>query len=130
MKRCKYFPELLSLFSHRLFCMALSRREIESLASKTIGQQKNSYWVRLRQKRLTASAFGRVVRLIQTQNLSAIQKFKQDFLCSARSDGVGNDLSKITAVRWGLDHEARAIKQYGKITSQNVSSTGLWLFPE
>ena len=84
----------------------LSKSEIQRRAANTIGQKANPKWVKVRQKRLTASVFGKVIRLIQAKNSIGITKFKEEFISQTQT---ANDLSNIPAIKWGLDHEKQAI---------------------
>ena len=100
----------------------LDLETIKAIAFETTGQRTNPYWRDLRKGKLTASKFGRAYRASINENLSAIETLKQDIYNP-------RDLSHIKPIQWGIEHEAEAIDEYIKETSNIVKPTGLWLFP-
>ena len=100
----------------------LTQTRIEEIAHLTVGQRDNPLWLEMRKARLTASNFGRVWTASQSGRAN---------LDTLRSDITGGrDLSRIPAVKWGVDHEQKAIKTYEELTGYRVEETGIWLFPD
>lgn len=101
----------------------MNRCEIEAIAGATVGQRTNPLWLRMREKRLTASAFGKAIGAARRGNPANIIRFRQNLL-------KPRDISYIPAVRWGVDHEKIAIAEYERKSGNKVRETGLWLYPD
>ena len=101
----------------------LSRSEVETIARSTTGQRVNPLWHRMREKRLTASSFGRALSASYHNTPTDYTKFRNSLFNP-------KDLSKIPAIRWGVLHEKHAIKEYQQSTGNQVTESGIWLFPD
>ena len=101
----------------------LTKADIQEIVTATLGQRSNSLWLTMRRGRLTASSFGRVLQLARSCNPIAIAKFRKDTFSPC-------DLSRVPAIKWGVEHEADAIAEYERETGFRVMPTGLWLFED
>ena len=99
----------------------LTLLQIRDIALKTTGQRTNPLWQQYRHGRLTASNFGRAIRILNRRSAGEIQRMKQD-MYNPKS------LDNIPAIRWGVKHEARAIDEYVSLTGAIVKPSGLWLY--
>ena len=101
----------------------LNKADIQEIVTATLGQRSNPLWLTMRRGRLTASSFGRVLQLARSGNPLAIAKFRKDTFSPC-------DLSRVPAIKWGVEHEADAIAEYERETGFRVMPTGLWLFED
>jgi YqaJ-like viral recombinase domain len=85
--------------------MKLTKMERFKICSMTMEQTRSSDWHAYRFGRITASNVGHLVGAIDRKSYPP-SLFK-------RLDG-GDDLSNIPAVKWGLEHELVAIRQFSK----------------
>jgi len=95
---------------------------IKEIAFQTTGQRDNLYWKRVRAGKLTSSKFGQALNAMRKSHAYNIHKVREEIY-------FPKDLSRIPAVRWGIDHECDAIDAYTKKTGNIVKPTGIWLFP-
>ena len=100
--------------------MALSKMEVDRIAQATIGQRENPLWHKMREKRLTASCFGRALRAVDKP--ARLDAFRNELFAH-------RDISGIPAIKWGTAHETVAVTAYEKLTGYTVKETGLWLLP-
>jgi len=106
--------------------MNLNHQQIMAIAVKTIGQRNNPDWHSYRNYRFTASNFGKILKAEE-------HSFKNPD--SKQLTIVKDEILKNTPIppcppmQWGIDHEARAIKEYEKRSGFSVKETGIWLFP-
>ena len=100
----------------------ITEDEAVSLEKGTKAQAESTVWHRARKYRLTASTFGKIV------------KRKKDKDNLARELIRSKDISNVPAVRYGLQHEERAVKQYAEYRKNrgihiSVHSCGLVVNP-
>ena len=100
--------------------MALTKMEVDQIVQATIGQRDNPLWHKMREKRLTASCFGRALRAAKSSK--SMDSFRKELF-------TRKDLSNIPAIKWGTQHESVALAAYEKMRGYNVKQTGLWLLP-
>jgi len=87
----------------------------ERVAHITQNQASNPLWHMARDKRLTSSKFGLILRA---------KKYTEPLINSIITN---RDLSKVKAIEWGVNKEDEAIKTFSKITGLQVEKTGIWL---
>ncbi|KAJ8964211.1 hypothetical protein NQ314_005040 [Rhamnusium bicolor] len=90
--------------------------EIDNICKLTVNQRDDPLWYEERRKRLTASNFGRIYKLLDTTDRKTVVK---DLL---HSNFTGN-----VYTRYGNDNELKAIKDFEKILGQCVVSCGLFI---
>lgn len=93
----------------------LTQRNIET---ETLGQSENPLWMKYRKERITASNFGDVVRRRKT---TPCAKLVKRLLYSSGPRYLSR------AVKWGIDHEDQARKEYMKKTGYHVRECGLFV---
>ena len=103
--------------------MELTWKQIEEIAQATVGQRINPLWRQMRERRLTASCFGKALKAMHTSDPAAINKFRDELF-------TPKDLSTMPPIKWGIEHEQQAIAAYAKQTGYTVKDTGLWLLPD
>ncbi|XP_064625475.1 uncharacterized protein LOC135486546 [Lineus longissimus] len=81
----------------------LSFDDARKLEAQTVGQSRNSLWGKSRLNRLTASNFGLICK-----RRSYTEKFAKSVLTETK------DLSRIPAIKYGRENEAKAIEVYHK----------------
>lgn len=90
----------------------------KSISELTRGQIANKEWNILRQNRLSASNFGKVLRAYN-RGKYPLSLYKQ--ICGEyKLDGV-------KSVMWGRDNEESAKLSFTRHVNKNVKNTGLWL---
>ena len=100
----------------------LTKEAIRQIAFETTGQRDNFYWREMRTGKLTASNFGKAIVAMNNCHPINIQRLREDIYCP-------KDLSNVTAIKWGVEHEHKAIDAYIKKTQAIAKPTGVWLFP-
>jgi len=107
----------------------LTRAQIKRTAVETTGQSKNLLWRKLRQNLLTASNFGKAYRALLSGNNEILANFLKNCIAQQQQPASEFDslADRVPAIKWGLDHEKRAIRKYEKVRNVKVQPTGLWL---
>jgi len=106
--------------------MALTQERIREIERATVGQKLNPLWQEFRKNRLTGSVFGQALRALGQYVVCGSKKKIQDL----RRKLVSNNDFTCEAIRWGIQHEEDAIKEYERQTGNDVIESGIWLFPE
>lgn len=96
--------------------LELTVEEIEIMSALTVNQSDDPLWHQERKKRLTASNFGRICKLLDSTDKS---KVARDLLSS---NFTGNIYTK-----YGKDNELNALKEFMKIMGITVKSCGLFV---
>ena len=107
--------------------MALTRERIIEIANETRGQRTNPIWHEYRKNRLTASLFGNAINAIRASHVSG-NKTSSHRLVNTMMHPP--NLDHIPAIKWGVEHERDAIKDYEAKNGYKVNDTGIWLFPD
>jgi len=94
----------------------LTRTQIKRTAVETTGQSKNLLWRKLRQNLLTASNFGKAYRALFSGNEAILANFLKNCITQQQQPASQFDslADRVPAIKWGLDHEKRAIRKYEK----------------
>ncbi|XP_026283200.2 uncharacterized protein LOC113209746 [Frankliniella occidentalis] len=114
--------------------LKVSREEIVAIAQRTVGQRKNSLWLKGRIHRITASKFGEVLKTIE-KNRKPCKSLMKTFLegNTVPAPSVTNKKkppkpgSSVHALNWGNDNEGPAAKMFERKSGLQVVETGLWL---
>lgn len=93
--------------------------QIKLLSKQTLDQSENLLWHEERRKRLTASNFGRIVKLLPSTERS---KIVEELL---HPNFTGNIYT-----RYGKDNESKAIKDFERVIGEGVIACGLFVHPE
>jgi len=101
----------------------VDREKIIRTAMATVNQSENPLWLKVRKNRLTASVFGKVLRVISTQ--SERQKSCLISIIKGEDNRSGVYFAPII---WGREHEKEAIRAYAAEKDYIVRPTGIWLF--
>ncbi|KAK3924241.1 Exonuclease [Frankliniella fusca] len=112
----------------------MSWEDIICVAQLTVGQRKNSLWLKSRMHRITASKFGDVLAVVQ-KNRKPFKSLMKHFLeiSSVPAAPMNNKRppkpgSGVHALLWGQDNEGPAIEQFQSKTGLKVNRyNGLWL---
>lgn len=96
--------------------LQLTIEEIEKLYLITINQRDDPLWYQERRKRLTASNFGRIFKLLDSTDKTKVAK---DILFSKFT---GNIYTK-----YGSENEINAIKDFEKLLGKKVTPCGLFV---
>ncbi|CAH1155497.1 unnamed protein product [Phaedon cochleariae] len=96
--------------------LAKTPEEIEKLSKLTLDQGANPLWFEERKKRLTASNFGRICKLLESTDR---KKVAQELL---HSSFMGNIYT-----RYGNDNEENAIRDFQLLTGKKVINCGLFI---
>jgi hypothetical protein len=99
--------------------------DVTSIPILTMGQRNNDEWERLRNNRLTASNFGRIIinMKLTTDTANTIK----DILCRV---GKSKFKKLPELLQWGIDNEEKAKQKFEEVTGLNVSSCGLFVDTE
>jgi hypothetical protein len=106
------------------FLNELTLCDVASIPILTMGQRNNDEWERLRNNRLTASNFGRIINMKLTTDTANTIK---DILCRV---GKSKFKKLPESLQWGIDNEEKAKQKFEEITGLNVSSCGLFVNTE
>lgn len=99
--------------------LQLSPSEIQQLSVLTVNQRHAPLWHQERKKRLTASNFGRICKLLESTDRGKTAKdiFSSNF--------TGNIYTK-----YGTDNEINAIHDFEKVLGKSVTACGLFVHPD
>lgn len=97
-----------------------TKEKREALFQKTLGQFQNPFYIEAKRHRLTASKYGRVIRM---QRKNTWKKLTTSIL-------VPGDLSKVPAIQYGLINEEKARKIYSESFGVHVVESGLCTNPK
>lgn len=93
-----------------------NEQEIDDIENTTRGQSSNVHWKKERQKRITASNFGRICRA--RTDKSKINIVKSLLYPSFRGSA---------ATRWGADHEEIALSKFSEETGIKIRQCGFFI---
>lgn len=113
--------EYLQATNKRVFLEEKARIDEEGrhfISEITVGQTASKEWSVLRQNRLTASNFGRVLNACKRDKYPP-SLFKQ--ICGEYN------LDGIKSVMWGRDNEDSAKASFTQHVNKKIKSTGLWI---
>ena len=92
--------------------LVTTQQEIEKIEHLTWGQSGNKLWFRAREGRLTASKHHKIYTKVNSLSRSRGPiKPRTTPLLASLIKGT-NDLSNLPAVKWGMQHEDAALKQF------------------
>ncbi|XP_031331888.1 uncharacterized protein LOC116162414 [Photinus pyralis] len=94
----------------------VEENEIPAIAEATMGQFFNDVYIKFKERRLTASNFGRVVKRRPYTPCHGIVK-----------QCLGKNIFSTEATEYGISKESVAIKAFEKKQSVTVTNTGLWI---
>jgi len=107
--------------------LKVSTEEIVAIAQRTVGQRKNSLWLKGRIHRITASKFGEVLKTIE-KNRKPCKSLMKTFLegNTVPAPSITNKKkppkpgSSVHALNWGNDNEGPAAKMFEKKSGLQV----------
>jgi len=101
----------------------VGRDEIKKTAMLTANQSEDPNWMKVRKNRLTASLFGKILRVMSTHN----EHEKKSLISFIKGEDKRYGMY-YPAIVWGREHEKEAIKAYESMKNYTVRPTGFWLF--
>lgn len=96
--------------------LELTPEEIEIMSALTVNQRDDPLWHQERKKRLTASNFGRICKLLDTTDKSKVAR-----------DLVSSNFTGNVYTKYGSDNEDNALNDFMKIVGITVKSCGLFV---
>ena len=92
--------------------LVTTQQEIEKIEQLTRGQSGNKLWLRAREGRLTASKHHEIYTKVNSLSRSRGPIKPRTTPLVASLINRTNDLSNLPAVKWGMQHEDDALKQF------------------
>lgn len=96
--------------------LKLTTDEIEKMSLLTVNQKNDCLWHKERKKRLTASNFGRIYKLLESTDKNKVAK---DILFSSFTGNV--------YTKYGIDNEQTAIRDFEIVLKKSVTACGLFV---
>lgn len=101
--------------------LRISQERIIDVALHTTGQRSNPLWFVVKEYRLTASNFGKILHCFKKKN------GEKPAASLLKNLAFPKNIANVRSIKWGIDHEAVAIKQFEEATGLVVLETGIWL---
>ena len=97
----------------------LEPRQIQTIQKFTVAQAQSLLWLAVRRGRITSSNFGGAISLAR-RNVDPTQSFTNYLLKS-------KDISKMPAVKYGIDYESTAVQDYENAFEKKVVRCGIFM---
>lgn len=101
----------------RLEQLRVKSENRDAIERDTVGQSKNKKWFLYKRDRLTASHFGRVCK---RQKKTLTGNIVKDVM-------YPKDISKIPAIKYGIEHEPEAIEKLSQKIGEEILPCGLFI---